>query len=1359
MALVAKGLSNTVIDATNPDLASNGEWGVRRDLPVQRFVVNDDSLPTIPIRLLDRTNHAYTQLNGTGNFNRTDFTMGNHVVRFDGIMGTTTKTGHNLVLTGDANYSSVQLTSDTAIPYTSSGGTNLGNSGLDVAVTESITGGSFTAPTMDETNFGGITGLDAAVTTRTTPDSSSFSGNSGTTMLIAGNYYDFQVQARATNSLARSNVALLLQSDRADTGISITSSVGSNGNNPNQFNRWARDANEDGTYEDVLNSTAPVGETLRVGRVLQYRSDGDSTSGNYNVDARIRVTGTPSANTLLTWSNGGFNQGLSLQQSAPVAGRQALTIADQGSAAVTSFTNNTGEDLTIEGTTIANGATGTPIISGTVDITTRYQAAVTNNGLATASVATGTSTTARTIAVNASEVYPLGTNSSGSLTGSWVNVTPFTVTPTGSTPTGTGISLSTTALTNDSLSSIRLSTVTAPPTGTLYTHTISNSLELTEEIANAASTLGFTTAGNGYLNLSSTDNAARSASRTTMTISCWVKKSWIGSGAGVNAEGEPILSSANDSNNYTEIRLSTPTTAGGPTNASIRLLHRDNGTANIDVRTVDGQEFDWNEWTHVVVAVDTTQATPADRVKIYLNGILKEGSDLQTATYPSLNKGLDWEGTIHTDGLRIGDNNIGNEFSGNIADFYYIDNQQLNATAFGTTNQTIWIPSNYTGTMNTASFHLDFSDAANLGNDTSSNNIDFSTVSSNFNVPRGSGPTITQASAQQSPNTPTNNIPNLLGADDVNSSSNVRFLNNGYTLAGPSGVTNNGQLVSTSGIFEDDRRYYFELYFQHRTGGTTSNVRPLLWPSTNSVQTATGDDLAFRNAFGGGTTVSSLRYYAIDTGTGDIWFASTSSSTTAYSDAFRMAVENADTGDPNFALNYKTLGITTDQLRFTYHDYTSNAGGSASTYVNLGQSTMYNNPPSGYTTVVQGIPNITTNVNQVIAEQGTYAVANATQATGLFAENILHDANATGTFGGVTIAEVRTAAPIDLQNQALPTTNPTNNYAGINGLFVNIPTPRINMSLAAPTSNGSTPNFGVNGLTVMRSSSTINVPGTAFINWSLRSDSARTYNVPGPITSVTSSTGVTRVNGIRIDQGGGSAANGLRSVTITNTQERNTQSGRINYSTSTPVTTVTYTFTNNSSRTLTIEGTSLPSNNTATVIAVSGNIDIEADGVYRFQNTSDRILNIQDTILSPGSAQTTIAPVGDTFDNERFDITSDGIWNITATNGTGGDIIVDPAVPDRAAMRIQSTTTTPVTVITLTGPGPMRPAFDLDIATPAVTADGRPADSQSFAAFVDFELDPIPIAVETDGTVNMDTDNNPILGLDLSNFTGTFTTA
>ena len=1368
MALVAKGLANTVIDADEPTLAGNIDWiASARALPVQRFVVNDSSLPTIPIDLITHPNHAYTQLNGTGTFS-TD--SGTHIVQHRGIFGTTTKSGNNLVLTGDANYSSIQLTSDTAIPYTSSGGTNLDNSGLDVSVAQDAV--SQGDPELD-------TATDPMVLT-----------------LRAGMFYDFEIEHERNSQSPQP--FLEVTPSRADAGIVITSGTsGSGGTSSSNRRRWfiIQDPDDATNERGVTSGTFAQSNGERTLPDYWFRQyyRWPSTSSTRSLGVTMRFTGTPSADTVLTLSypNGAASfRGFNNPTEPPGGGG----------------TGGTNPGTRLDTTAIRQAPTAT------------FSATVTNNGLAAASVATGTSTTARTIATGASEVYSLGTTSSGSLTGSWVNVTPFTVTPTGSTPSGTGISLSTTALTNGSLSSIRLSTVTAPPTGALYTHTISNSLELTEEIANAASTLGFTTAGNGYLNLSAADNAARGASRTTMTISCWVKKSWIGSGAGINAEGEPILSSANDGNNYTEIRLSTPTTAGGPTNASIRLLHRDSGTANIDVRTVDGQEFDWNEWTHVVVAIDTTQATSTDRVKIYLNGVLKEGSDLQTATYPSLNKGLDWEGTIHTDGLRIGDNNIGNEFSGNIADFYYIDNQLLTATDFGETNQTIWIPSNYTGAMNTASFHLDFSDAANLGNDTSSNNIDFTTVSSNFNVPRGSGPTITQASAQQSPNTPTNNIPNLLGADDVNSSSNVRFLNNGYTLAGPSGVTNNGRLVSTSGIFEDDRRYYFELYFQHRTGGTTSNVRALLWPSTNSVSTASGNDLAFRNAFGGGTTVSSLRYYAIDTGTGNIWFASTSSSTTAYSNNFRMAVENADTTDANFALNYKDLGITTDQLRFTYHDYTSNAGGSASTYVNLGQATMYNNPPTGYTTVVQGLPNITTNVNQVIAEEGTFAVANATSATGLFAENITHDANALGTFGGVTIAEEVVTPIINVVNQALPAVGTTNNF-GVTGLSVvrTSSTGSSEVSGAFFLARNGSRSFGNSGSSGGRAGARA------------RGDNGRiTINPSGASATFRSGGGIPS-NQVR---GTGS---GPWTVTVT-------ENADVGFFYNQSTTTNTYAFTNNSGRTLNVQGTTLdgqasptldasgisvvagygydfnlvltvpastttslflgPSNTngltrevtsitgsgTVTTIGTLfggptrtgtvGSIPLVGEGPFgssgdtanitassattpvvmtvriRGTATTTGTIEVRETgwvptiTDGPGTSSATIAPV-----SSAFDITSDGEWNITATNNSGGDILVDPVIPNTAVVRIQSTNTSPVAVVTgLTGL--TRPAFDLDIATPAITSDGMAADSRTFTAFIDANGDALPIAVEADGRVNAG-----VIGLDLSNFTGTFTTA
>ena len=44
---------------------------------------------------------------------------------------------------------------------------------------------------------------------------------------------------------------------------------------------------------------------------------------------------------------------------------------------------------------------------------------------------------------------------------------------------------------------------------------------------------------------------------------------------------------------------------------------------------------DPSAWYHILISIDTTQATASDRVKMYINGELE--TSLQTATYPSLN--------------------------------------------------------------------------------------------------------------------------------------------------------------------------------------------------------------------------------------------------------------------------------------------------------------------------------------------------------------------------------------------------------------------------------------------------------------------------------------------------------------------------------------------------------------------------------------------------------------------------------------------------------------------------------------------------------------------------------------------------
>ena len=121
---------------------------------------------------------------------------------------------------------------------------------------------------------------------------------------------------------------------------------------------------------------------------------------------------------------------------------------------------------------------------------------------------------------------------------------------------------------------------------------------------------------------------------------------------------------------------------------------------------------DTNAWYHIVIAVDTTQATAANRVKFYINGNLE--TDFNNATYPPQNDSTyfnnNWK---HTVGVDDG----GNDFY--IAEIHFVDGYQKEASDFGyTESQTgIWRPKKYTGTYGSGNHnghYLDFSDGTSL---------------------------------------------------------------------------------------------------------------------------------------------------------------------------------------------------------------------------------------------------------------------------------------------------------------------------------------------------------------------------------------------------------------------------------------------------------------------------------------------------------------------------------------------------------------------------------------------------------------------------------------------------------------------
>ena len=116
---------------------------------------------------------------------------------------------------------------------------------------------------------------------------------------------------------------------------------------------------------------------------------------------------------------------------------------------------------------------------------------------------------------------------------------------------------------------------------------------------------------------------------------------------------------------------------------------------------------DTSAWYHIVLEVDSTQATSSDRINFYVNGT-KE-TDLQTETYPSQNL----DANIYTSSLNmtIGRTYGGsNYFDGYMAEVNFLDGVSADVDQFGETKSGIWIPKQYTGSYGTNGFRLTFED-------------------------------------------------------------------------------------------------------------------------------------------------------------------------------------------------------------------------------------------------------------------------------------------------------------------------------------------------------------------------------------------------------------------------------------------------------------------------------------------------------------------------------------------------------------------------------------------------------------------------------------------------------------------------
>jgi len=251
--------------------------------------------------------------------------------------------------------------------------------------------------------------------------------------------------------------------------------------------------------------------------------------------------------------------------------------------------------------------------------------------------------------------------------------------------------------------------VTSSGGNTIHTFTATGALTpLTNNLNNS---LRFRRSNNAYL--SRTPTVA--GNQKTWTYSAWVKRGLLGSIQDIWHANGPSTTE----NDYFAFDSDT-------------LQLRIKNSNSVVCELITTQVFrDPSAWYHIVAVWDSTQATAANRVKLYVNG--NQITAFSTATYPSQNTNTNsYNSTVlHTIGTQWYNSTLSNYLDGYMTDINFIDGQALEPYYFGNNDANgVWKPIKYTGTYGTNGFYLTFGNTTStttLGNDSSGNGNNWTT--------------------------------------------------------------------------------------------------------------------------------------------------------------------------------------------------------------------------------------------------------------------------------------------------------------------------------------------------------------------------------------------------------------------------------------------------------------------------------------------------------------------------------------------------------------------------------------------------------------------------------------------------------
>ena len=306
----------------------------------------------------------------------------------------------------------------------------------------------------------------------------------------------------------------------------------------------------------------------------------------------------------------------------------------------------------------------------------------------------------------------------------------------------------------------------ANPASGFYGHEIDNSVR-------------FETTSNGHL----THTLGTAANLRTNTTSFWLKRSKLGVSTRIFASGASLNSNFDNSINIII------------TSGDLLQLYQETGNNNTVINLITTQVFrDTSAWYHIVFAIDTTQGTNTNRVKLYVNGI--QVTSFGTATYPSEN--LDTH--IFSAEIRRWARGQSSAYADvQLAQIAQISGVQHAISDLGELKNDIWIPKDITGlTYAAGSYLLELKNSgvgtassSTVGADTSGNTLHF--TSSGLAV------------HDHLPDSPTNNFATF---NHVDSSGTLAEGNLKFSDGTGSGYKANSTIVIPD--IADSQKYYVE---------------------------------------------------------------------------------------------------------------------------------------------------------------------------------------------------------------------------------------------------------------------------------------------------------------------------------------------------------------------------------------------------------------------------------------------------------------------------------------------------------------------------------------------------------------------